>query len=292
MAPSGGRRDRKSFKAFSSGFRSGTHYLLRSSPDALGFPPSRFLYPKGPRDATWASRCQRVDDNFSKFWKAVDKWSRLVNVCNKELWALAAHVLAPFAVTSTDWVALLTSTSKSQGVQEQSSPAALMPFGGALQSSAAKEEVKLLKTRAAAQQAEEIPTVPTIAVTSKAYKILTAFAELEFKLNKARGSAWTFHHSDERRGITDFLQLAPTVDSKLMRELMKSERSAQLLVHRIHMSHYLDAHLADYQLQPEQLHTSDNTSNMPLSFFKGKKVGKGRFQLSWKQSIGGQLRAA
>lgn len=68
------------------------------------FPVSRFMYPKGPRSADWARKCQSVDDAFNAFWKAANPW--LVQTCGEELFTLGKRVVAPFAVEPTNWVEL------------------------------------------------------------------------------------------------------------------------------------------------------------------------------------------
>jgi hypothetical protein len=82
--------------------------LSGNGPDAQladkAFPSSRFTYPKGPRNAAWAKKCQAVDDDFSSFWTAADRL--LVKRFGKELLVLGTQVVAPFVVAPTDWAAL------------------------------------------------------------------------------------------------------------------------------------------------------------------------------------------
>lgn len=68
------------------------------------FPVANFVYPKGPCDAAWARRCQRVDDSFAAFWTAADRV--MTGRCGKELFDLGLAVVAPFRETRTNWAAL------------------------------------------------------------------------------------------------------------------------------------------------------------------------------------------
>ncbi|KAJ7111305.1 hypothetical protein C8R44DRAFT_799277 [Mycena epipterygia] len=200
------------------------------------FPVSRFVYPKGPRDAGWAQKCQRVDDAFAAFWTAADKL--MVKECGQELFALGTRVVAPFAVEPTDWVALATPKEK----KKPTPGLVIQPFGGAAQSPAAKDEVVPVKAKPKTrgvvtggvedvnrneEAAENFDIAPPTPISAKAHKvfstlfnagkdeeianqqssvawkdILVAFAQLDFKLQKTRGSAWTFHHPDGRHSVT------------------------------------------------------------------------------------------
>ncbi|KAJ7899831.1 hypothetical protein B0H13DRAFT_2336777 [Mycena leptocephala] len=218
--------------------------LSGNGPDAQladkAFPSSRFTYPKGPRNAAWAKKCQAVDDDFSSFWTAADRL--LVKRFGKELLVLGTQVVAPFVVTPTDWAALAAPKAV---VRQKPTPAALVPFGGAQQSSAASIKVPITKvkpkTRGVAEvsaegiqpaqnrelAATESSVVALTAVSTRVYKvfstlfnaakdeeialqqssvawkdILTAFDQLGFKLRKTRGSAWTFSHQEGPKTVT------------------------------------------------------------------------------------------
>ncbi|KAJ7194920.1 hypothetical protein GGX14DRAFT_505295 [Mycena pura] len=197
------------------------------------FPLSGFTYPKGPRNPAWATKCQAVDEAFAAFWTAAD--ILLVKTCGKELFALGEQETASFAVAPTDWVALAAPKAV---VRPKPTPAALLPFGGAEQSSAEKSQDAPVvnpkpKTRGVAMVSEdtrpeqdttESSWLPT-AVSSKTYKvfsvlftatveiaqqqrsvawkdILMAFDELGFDLIRTRGSAWTFRHADGSKSVT------------------------------------------------------------------------------------------
>lgn len=71
---------------------------------ARAFPVSNFTYPKGPRDRTWAGKCQDVDAAFAAFWKAADRF--LIKSCGDELFALGTQVVAPFIIAPTNWLSL------------------------------------------------------------------------------------------------------------------------------------------------------------------------------------------
>ncbi|KAJ7471124.1 hypothetical protein FB451DRAFT_1473261 [Mycena latifolia] len=152
------------------------------------FPLSRFMYPKGTRNPEWAFKCKRVDDAFAAFWTAADRPP--AQMCGKDLFALGTRVVAPSAVEPTDWVAL--GAPKVPTGRRKPTPAALMPFGGAAQTSVAREAVPAVKakpkTRGVAaigpediDRAPEVPEnlgapVPTrMAVSAKAYKVFSLF---------------------------------------------------------------------------------------------------------------------
>ncbi|KAJ6592453.1 hypothetical protein B0H19DRAFT_1055177 [Mycena capillaripes] len=181
------------------------------------FPLSRFTYPKGPRNPAWAAKCQAI--------------------CGKELFALGKQVVATFTVAPTDWVALAAPKAV---VRARPTSAALVPFGGAEQSSAESEDgsgIKVKpKTRGVAtvsedthseQDTTESSCLPPTAVSSKTHKVFsalftatkddeialqqrsvawkdiqTAFNELGFELLKTQGSAWTFRHADGPKTVT------------------------------------------------------------------------------------------
>ncbi|KAJ7601995.1 hypothetical protein B0H17DRAFT_1222925 [Mycena rosella] len=167
------------------------------------FPVSRFMYPKGPRDTNWALRCQRVDETFTAFWKAADHWVAL----GKPKTSLDPRV----------------------------SPAALVPFDGAVQTPAAQERTVKAKPKArgvtaigtedtdtAPEAAEDVVTTPPTPVSARVYKvanvifseqiaiqqssvawkdILTAFVQINFSLHQTRRSAWTFRHLNGQLSI-------------------------------------------------------------------------------------------
>lgn len=82
--------------------------ILGIDPDpalaARAFPISNFTYPKGPRDSTWAAKCEDVDAVFAAFWKAADRF--LIKRCGGELFALGMQVVGPFMVAPTSWSSL------------------------------------------------------------------------------------------------------------------------------------------------------------------------------------------
>ncbi|KAJ6543542.1 hypothetical protein DFH09DRAFT_1282386 [Mycena vulgaris] len=162
----------------------------------------------------------------------------LVKTCGTELLALGTLVVAPFAVGPTDWVAL--STPKVPTGRGKPTRAALLPFGGAVQTAAAKEELPHVKEKpktrgvpAVTENANHTPAeqifvaVPSAPVSAKVYRVFStlfnatkdeeialqqssvawkdiqaAFAQLKFVLQKTRGSAWTFRHPDGQRSVT------------------------------------------------------------------------------------------
>ncbi|KAF8192691.1 hypothetical protein K438DRAFT_1934979 [Mycena galopus ATCC 62051] len=201
------------------------------------FPLSNFMYPKGPRNAEWAHKCQGVDDAFAAFWKAADAY--LVKRCGKELFALGTSVVVPFIITPINWEDLAKPKAPTRRVNPSSTAA--LPFGGAAQNPPPTEPVQVpkekSKTRGVAaasteeeareQEPAEIRLAAQTPVSAKVYKvfstlfnaakdeelsvqqgsvtwkdILTAFSQLAFALEKSRGSAWTFHHPDGRRSVT------------------------------------------------------------------------------------------
>ncbi|KAJ7640103.1 hypothetical protein DFH06DRAFT_1098562 [Mycena polygramma] len=200
------------------------------------FPLSRFTYPKGPRNSAWATKCQAVDTAFTAFWTAADRM--LVKMAGKELFALGAKAVAPFALPSTDWAALGAAGAPKAVVRQKPAATALLPFGGAEQQPASKDEVSAAKVKAktrneavistedmlreqGTEKAAEDPAIPPTAVSARVYKvfstleqvalqqssvawkdILSAFNELHFKLRKTRGSAWTFRQVDGPKSVT------------------------------------------------------------------------------------------
>ncbi|KIJ62465.1 hypothetical protein HYDPIDRAFT_30426 [Hydnomerulius pinastri MD-312] len=40
---------------------------------ASAYPVDKYLYPKGPKTATWAKDCEKVDEEFAAFWRNADK---------------------------------------------------------------------------------------------------------------------------------------------------------------------------------------------------------------------------
>ncbi|KAJ7679502.1 hypothetical protein DFH06DRAFT_512039 [Mycena polygramma] len=212
---------------------------LRPDPQlsARAFPVSSFIYPKGPRNSAWAGKCTDVDKVFAAFWKTADRV--LLEKFGREVVALGTRLVEPFAIAPTDWAAI---AAPKVTVRPKPAPEALIPFGGAEQISAVKEEVataakRKAKTRGVpmtaaeepqSQQIREQPTVPpTTAVSAKAYKVLSTlfnaakdeevalqqssvawkdiqatFVHLGFELHKTRGSAWTFEHSDGPKSVT------------------------------------------------------------------------------------------
>ncbi|KAJ7673199.1 hypothetical protein DFH06DRAFT_1081972 [Mycena polygramma] len=224
------------------------HPLLASiiqgkSPDGQlankAFPLSRFTYPKGPRNSAWSTKCQAVDTAFTAFWTAADRM--LVKMAGKELFALGAEVVAPFAVPSTDWAAL---GAPKAVVRQKPAATALLPFGGAEQLPASKDEVSAAKVKPKTRKEAVISTedmpreqetekavenlaIPPTLVSARVYKvfstlfnaakdeqvalqqssvawkdILSAFNELRFELRKTRGSAWTFRQVDGPKSVT------------------------------------------------------------------------------------------
>ncbi|KAJ7899218.1 hypothetical protein B0H14DRAFT_2556785 [Mycena olivaceomarginata] len=197
--------------------------ILGIDPDpalaARAFPISNFTYPKGPRDSTWAAKCEDVDAVFAAFWKAADRF--LIKRCGNELFALGTQVVGTiygcahelviawrvFIVLSSNSAQRSTAVASKVPVRTMPKAAALVPFGGAEQGPEVKEEPSTPKakpkTRGVAaitveskgnEQATE--TSVAIAPTPVSARIQTAFAQIGFDLQKTRGSAWTFHHPD------------------------------------------------------------------------------------------------
>ncbi|KAJ7506566.1 hypothetical protein B0H11DRAFT_1706585 [Mycena galericulata] len=200
------------------------------------FPVSRFMYPKGPRNAAWAGKCQHVDSDFTSFWKAADPW--LAKACGDELFTLGKRAMAPFAVVPTNWMEL---AAPRLPVQPGNSPsaAAVLPFGGASQTPVTKETNQIPKQKLKTRGVPSVPaedvddgsepaenSVTATPVSAKVYKVFstlfnaaedeeialqqssvawkdiqTAFAQLDFTLHKTRGSAWIFRHPDGRRSV-------------------------------------------------------------------------------------------
>ncbi|KAJ7752995.1 hypothetical protein B0H16DRAFT_1418853 [Mycena metata] len=202
----------------------------------LAFPLTRFAYPKGPKDGAWAAKCQRVDDEFSAFWRTADQW--LLKVCGRPLYTLGAEVIAPYRVEPTDWAAV---AARKVAIRLKPTPDALVPFGGAEQSPPTEEAVPTVKIKEKTRGAiatsateedvdsreREVALVAPTPVSTRAYKVFsalfnaakdeeialqqssvpwkdiqTAFAQLGFELHKTRGSAWTFRHPDGPKTVT------------------------------------------------------------------------------------------
>ncbi|KAJ7723908.1 hypothetical protein B0H16DRAFT_1472654 [Mycena metata] len=149
----------------------------------LAFPLTRFAYPKGPKGSAWAAKCQRVDDDFSAFWKTADQW--LLKVCGRPLFILGAEVIAPFGVEPTDWAAL---AARKVAVRPKPTPDALVPFGGAKQSPPTEEAVPTVKMKAKTRGAiaisateenvdsreREVALAAPTPVSTRAYKVFSA----------------------------------------------------------------------------------------------------------------------
>ncbi|KAJ7466952.1 hypothetical protein FB451DRAFT_1178212 [Mycena latifolia] len=149
------------------------------------FPLKHLVYPKGPCDAAWARRCQHVDEAFAAF-----------------------------------------SQPKAGAARPKPLPDALLPFGGAAQTPiGTREEPQVVKAKRKTRgipsaevdvdsnrpdqkddvAAAAVPPTEEIALQngSVAWKdIQMAFAQLDFTLQKMRGSAWTFRHPDGHRSVT------------------------------------------------------------------------------------------
>ncbi|KAF7373595.1 C2H2 and C2HC zinc finger [Mycena sanguinolenta] len=199
------------------------------------FPLARFMYPKGPRDAEWARKCQDVDDAFAAFWKAVD--APLVKYVGRS----CLHSGPPSSRRLLANQEIGTTLPKAPTRRINPSSTAAVPFGGAAQSSVPTEPAQVpkekQKTRGVAttesedvrqkqEPAEHLRAAP-VPISARAYKvfstlfnatkdeelavqqssvawkeILAAFSQLGFALEKTRGSAWTFRHSDGQRSVT------------------------------------------------------------------------------------------
>jgi hypothetical protein len=68
------------------------------------FPVTQFVYPKGPREAAWARKCQNVDDAFVAFWTVANRV--MSRMCSKELFDLGKAVDALFIGPRTNWASL------------------------------------------------------------------------------------------------------------------------------------------------------------------------------------------
>ncbi|KAJ6627604.1 hypothetical protein B0H10DRAFT_1993357 [Mycena sp. CBHHK59/15] len=203
------------------------------------FPVAHFVYPKGPRDAAWVRRCQHVDDTFAAFWTAADRM--MTRRCGKELFDLGVAVVAPFGGMRTDWAALLQPKvglerrKPSPGALLPFGGVAQVPVGAREEAPAVKLKPKTRGVTAGEVEADtehldsrdDVPAVRPTPVSTRAYKVFatlfnaakdeeialqhgsvpwkdiqTAFAQLDFALQKTRGSAWTFRHPDGCRSIT------------------------------------------------------------------------------------------
>ncbi|KAJ7290566.1 hypothetical protein C8J57DRAFT_1493274 [Mycena rebaudengoi] len=89
------------------------------------FPISNFTYPKGPRDSTWAAKCEDVDAVFAAFWKAADRF-----------------LIKRFVLMS--WSSLV---APKVPLRTMPKAAALVPFGGAEQGPEVKEEPSAPKAK-------------------------------------------------------------------------------------------------------------------------------------------------
>ncbi|KAJ7803464.1 hypothetical protein B0H14DRAFT_2613330 [Mycena olivaceomarginata] len=159
--------------------------ILGIDPDpalaARAFPISNFTYPKGPRDSTWAAKCE--------------------DRCGNELFALGTQVVGPFMVVPTSWSSLGPRANHAEGGSsgpirrggtgprgEKKNPLRRKPNQRHVGVAAITVESK------GNEQATE--TSVAIAPTPVSARIQTAFAQIGFELQKTRGSAWTFHHPD------------------------------------------------------------------------------------------------
>ncbi|KAJ7639439.1 hypothetical protein FB45DRAFT_1001296 [Roridomyces roridus] len=212
-----------------------------SSLASKAYPASQFMYPKGPRDAEWARKCQAVDDNFAEFWKAADQ--SLIKFCGPTLFALAESVVEPHVMEPIHWASLVKKLVPKK--RQAPAPGSVLPFGGASQTPVVAESSPTPKTKTktrgvadpSKQEEAEVPAAGTespvakpapIPVCSKAHKVLStlftatlpeqiasqqascswrdilwAFTSgLNFGAFKGHGSAWTLSHPDGHHSIT------------------------------------------------------------------------------------------